>query len=322
MANHIEGQAAARRFRKRWNVVLVSFGPLLLVPTGCGGTQPAELRLTLSSDSGNEIVVTPSSGDGGAGLFGSSSVQAEFFVVQRNRQEVDLSGSEVFLSSEFAVNKALQEVRAEHAEQMHRLGVELSDAEEQQAILESELAEARSRVANEYNKTKVTSPSKSSRRASDLRNLLAASEQKAKVDSKFRELFQQYVAPVESRLDETRARISTVQSKMNRLRITLPDRLFAALPESQATRFITDQNGKVRLKYSDQTTAVVWCEEERLVFNTTERYRWLLRVPDDLDGSGKLMFTNATMLAGGSSQLMRYGSGAPGSNIDGLNGAK
>ena len=296
--------------RACFTCVVVSF-----FSAGCGGNGPAEIKLTLSSESGDEIVVTPSGSSANSGLFGSSTINAEFFVVQRNRDEVDLSGSEVFVASEHVVNTAMREVRLEHSEQIGRLSAELSEAEEQKVIVTQELDAARSKLSSEYNSTRVSKPS-GSRRASDLRKLLAASEQKAAEDAKYRALFAQHVAPLNARRDEILARISSIQSQMNHLRVTLPNRLFAALPESHATRFITDQNGKVRLKYSNQATAVVWCEEERRVFNTTERYRWLLRIPDDIDGSGKLMFTNATMLADGSSQLMKYGEGVTSSNLN------
>jgi hypothetical protein len=56
--------------------------------------------------------------------------------------------------------------------------------------------------------------------------------------------------------------------------------------------WVTNKDGKTTIALPDASPWVIWAENSRFVAagsrSTTERYRWVLKLPDSLDSNGSL----------------------------------
>jgi hypothetical protein len=289
---------------------------------GCGqaGSSPQQVNLVLSTESGEGITVSPGASASQSSVLGTEVIRAEIFIVQRNREEVDLSGAEIFVCNAPVVDRMLEAIKQEHLEYVRKVKGEISLKTEELADASNQLAAKRQEVADDYNtRTQGAKPASTGRRMRDLESLLDTSREKSKRDQKYREDVATKVRPLEEQVREIETQLSSLRNDLSSANERLAERLWKALPEQNATKFTTNQNGKVALRYSNQTVAYAWCEEARYVpFNGTEHYRWLLKIPHDIDGSGTLMFTNKNLLHDRIVQLTTFDGTASSGNVNSL----
>ena len=210
----------------------------------------------------------------------------------------------------FAVQKSLA---AQHmAQGLSLLEREVAEIETQLKKNQADLAAAsdalqaaQGEISRKYNERVPDSSELPTKRDRDpLGKLLAAGAKKSAADREYQADHRDTIEPLSSRVTELKKLQDSHRAAINDLLESRLVKMFEALPETDAQVFTTDEAGRVNIALPSASAWVVWAQSSRVVTPTlTEHYRWVVRVPEDLDADGSLVLSNHTLLSEKASAL-------------------
>lgn len=217
------------------------------------------------------------------------------------------------------IRRWLRQAERDYEEVQRRLKGEIQRLENEESDAESNLDLERGKLAQEYNEAvpKEDDPQYQSRNR--LEGLANARDAKSRLDRWYRQAKQVRIAPLEDNLEQVQGALKAAHSRLESLRASYADTLYAALPATPKRRWTTDDKGQAQMSIPRNEDWYVWGDATRVVattletegridpttgnFRATQReggfvqstYRWLVVVPRELDSSGKLSLTGANL---------------------------
>jgi hypothetical protein len=186
----------------------------------------------------------------------------------------------------------------DHEEQVAAVEMEINRVETELHEAESRLDAAKEVVASGYNERlpKVSeAPDRDDPEYLDW--ISEASRQKADAGQWYERQKSATIRPIEGEVASIQSNLRRLQSRLSLIREDYTNFLFSALPAEGARHWVTDTNGHAVLSVPRTEPWVIWANSSRLVPGvTTERYRWILKTPDELDSNGKLFADHRNLL--------------------------
>lgn len=211
----------------------------------------------------------------------------------------------VYTMPEEVARRLVTSAISEFARELAVLEDELKRAADDLSAAQFALKSKQGEVSRDFNDRIPRSSELPTKRDRDpLDKLISAGAKKSEADRAYQSDRREKVDPLASTVEEIKRRLATAEAAIDGLRSSRNARLFDSLPEGDAQVFTTDAEGRVDIILPDDAKTIVWAEAARALDNgLTERYRWVLRIPGDLDADGRLVLSNHTMLPASASAL-------------------
>lgn len=215
---------------------------------------------------------------------------------------IKVGAQRIHYASTDSVTRSLGAKQQAHLENVKRLELEIKDTGYWISQLEDELSEARNTAANIYDKTVEETTSnlpKAGMSGKDrFRNMLANSGGYEQADEATSVVVAETIAPLKHNIRNLQEKRQAANNELSRIRVDLPEQLFAALPYS-ARYITTDEDGRSEMTLSAETRSYCWADFTKILpSGQKERLRWLLLLPDELDANGIIVMSHNNIYTG------------------------
>jgi hypothetical protein len=255
-------------------------------------TPVALLGIAWLSVSGCNVNPPPDAPHTEGSIFGTTSIPARALMVTAGQSVIPLESMQIHGAPYSAVHDAVTAVREawtqELADIQGNIEANLAMLEATKQTLEVTEAEVAATHAS-LTPAEESIPENSRNRA---QLLVKARAEKAKADEYFKEAYSGRIEPLKREIVDLNGEVRRQQQRLSETFRSLDGREFACLPRESSRVWVTNKDGKTTIALPDASPWVIWAENLRFVAagsrSTTERYRWVLKLPDSLDNNGAL----------------------------------
>lgn len=252
-----------------------------LVLGGCSGSSPMPGGVTSASATASPTSETTPAGASSGSLFLPKSIRVQAMWPNAKGTPEPI-GLKIHGSPQSVVHQAMEQAKTRHAEVARGIEKRIESLRADLASERDRLSDTNAAVSVEYNE-KVPEQSEAMARTArnSLKHLSKARAQKTAADDWLREAHAVRIVPIEQSIQSLEAASREAQHGLNSHLSSLPQVLFAALPNPPQKTWTTDVRGEEVISIPPGEPWVFWAEH----LGT----RWVL-TSNNLDANGKLSF--------------------------------
>jgi len=223
-------------------------------------------------------------------IYGTRTVRTRAVIITKGQKPYPLESLAIHGSPESDVKQALAPVLIRLKERLEKIDTEIDETN-------AKLKNAKDQIEEIDTEYREKLPDASEKPNPNQRNSVKLLEKWRAQEITARDWHREQVAPIKTTiqsLDETLQVLRGEQTSIRKYRIK--NEMFAGLPRPKKT-WKTYADGQASLKVPNSGTWIVWAATSReLPTGQTEHYRWICRVPEDLDSNGALVLDNSNLL--------------------------
>lgn len=256
--------------------------------------------LIQASFSGCSAGTSGGEGGGVAGsIFEKVSIPVRAVVVTHGQKPYPLESLEIRGSPASVVAPRLKTVAQEYERRVASVVHDIEDTKRRLSEERGVLDQKKQEVADKYNGKvyeQADLPPENAR--DDLEVLTKMRAQKSRAVRAFEADLATTIRPIEEKIQSLQSECGQLERDLETLRRGFKTKIFQSLPDTPSAKWVTDRGGYATVSISQAEPWYLWSDAERAVSGreTTEKYRWILMYPDDLDDAGKMFFDHRNLL--------------------------